>query len=138
MAGYSQTPLERKLGLVNARGVRPSRAAVVDPPSNYRELLGEFAPEAIDPAGSSALEWVQAFCTDEDQLRARFPELRDRLTPAGQLWICWPKKSSGRQTSLTETLVREIGLATGLVDVKVAAVDETWSGLKFVRRLTDR
>ncbi len=71
-------------------------------------------------------------------MERRFAELARALAPAGMLWISWPKKASGVATDLTEDVIRLIGLAHGLVDVKVAAVDEVWSGLKFVRRVKDR
>ncbi|UQX87303.1 hypothetical protein M6D93_13455 [Jatrophihabitans telluris] len=135
MAGYSSTPLERKLGLVSASGTAPPRTAVVHPPDDYERLLPDHAPERD---GTGEVEWLHAFFVDAAAMEAEFPGLRDRITTAGQLWISWPKKASGVATTLTENIVREIGLAAGLVDVKVAAVDETWSGLKFVRRLADR
>jgi hypothetical protein len=88
--------------------------------------------------GPRPYEVVLAFCPDRAALRRRFAPLAGRLTPAGALWISWPKKSSGVATDLDENVVRDHGLAVGLVDVKVAAVDATWSGLKFVRRVADR
>jgi hypothetical protein len=81
---------------------------------------------------------IVGFCRDQSALLAGFPRWRERLTEAGGLWIGWPKKSSGVTTDLTEAVVREHGLAQGLVDNKVAALDGTWSGLRFVVRLTDR
>ena len=81
---------------------------------------------------------ILAFCPDARRLRERFARLAPRLTTAGALWIAWPKKASGVTTDLDENVVRDVGLAEGLVDVKVIAIDQTWSGLKFVRRLRDR
>jgi hypothetical protein len=81
---------------------------------------------------------VLLFCPDRARMTARWPALVPRLRTAGRLWVCWPKKSSGVATDLGENAVREFGLAHGLVDVKVCAVDATWSGLAFVRRLRDR
>jgi hypothetical protein len=78
------------------------------------------------------------FVATKADLAKRFPKLRDRLTSSGMLWIAWPKRSSGATTDLGENVVRVLGLEHGLVDVKVCAVDSTWSGLKFVRRLSDR
>src|SRR5206468_13099749 len=80
------------------------------------------------------LDFVQVFTKEKQELERRFAELARALAPAGMLWISWPKKASGVATDLTEDVIRAIGLAHGLVDVKVAAVDEVWSGLKFVRR----
>jgi hypothetical protein len=84
---------------------------------------------------------VLLFCPDRMNLHRRFEPTSFKLTSAGALWVCWPKKASGVSTDLTEQNVREYGLQAGggvFVDVKVAAIDSTWSGLKFVRRLTDR
>ena len=72
------------------------------------------------------------------ELRKHFPRLRDRLETNGMLWVAWPKKAAKIETDVSESVVREFGLREGLVDVKICAVDETWSGLKFVRRLRDR
>jgi hypothetical protein len=78
------------------------------------------------------------FVTTRRALEKTFPRLRDRLETNGMLWVAWPKKTAKVETELSETVVREYGLAKGLVDIKICAVDETWSGLKFVRRLKDR
>ena len=89
-------------------------------------------------AAGSSYDVVLAFCPDQRRLLQRFERLAPRLTTAGALWIAWPKKASGIATNLDENVVREVGLGQGLVDVKVIAIDPTWSGLKFVRRLRDR
>jgi hypothetical protein len=78
------------------------------------------------------------FVTAKTDLEMRFPKAADRLAPAGMLWVAWPKKASGVPTDLNENIVRDIGLAAGLVDTKVCAIDDVWSGLKFVIRLKDR
>jgi hypothetical protein len=88
--------------------------------------------------GREPYDVVLLFAPDSARLTARWPLLVPRLSTAGRLWVCWPKKASGVPTDLTEDVVRDFGLAGGLVDVKVAAVDATWSGLAFVRRLRDR
>jgi hypothetical protein len=131
-AGYSGTPLARKLGIADGSRVLVSGA----PP---RWLL-EAPPGATVHAkpGRGPYDVVLAFCGDGRELRRRFAPSAGRLTPAGALWIAWPKKSSGVATDVDENVVRAHGLACGLVDVKVCAVDATWSGLKFVRRLADR
>jgi hypothetical protein len=131
-AGYSGTPLADKLG------IKPgSRLQFVDAPASLPALLGPL------PAGARAVErgtldFAMLFVKSGSELEKRFAKLRDRLETNGSLWVSWPKKASGVSTDLTENVVREVGLAAGLVDVKVCAVDETWSGLKFVRRLKDR
>lgn len=131
-AGYSGTPLIDKLGIKS-----DSRLQFVAPPANLPALLGPL-PGGVREIASGPLDFAMLFVGKKSELEKRFGELRDRLTPSGTLWVSWPKKTSGVATDLTEDVVRRIGLAEGLVDVKVCAVDETWSGLKFVRRLKDR
>jgi hypothetical protein len=89
-------------------------------------------------AGTKSYDVILAFCPDRRRLQQRFPRLMPRLTTAGALWVSWPKRASGVDSDLDENVVRDIGLSAGLVDVKVAAVDDVWSGLKFVRRVRDR
>ncbi len=134
MAGYSGTPLPRKLG-IPASG----RAALIDAPRGFLRLLGPW-PKKLEklPMLSSPLDYIHLFTIERSALQALFPKARDSLVKTGTLWVSWPKQASGRATDLTENVVREIGLAAGLVDVKVCAVDETWSGLKFVYRRKDR
>ena len=132
-AGYSGTPLHRKLG------VKPgSRVLLSAPPPGF--ALDEVPPDAVvhTRAAGSAYDVIVAFCPDRARLERRFGPLAERLTTAGALWVAWPKRASGVVSDLDENVVREAGLGEGLVDVKVIAVDETWSGLKFVRRLRDR
>jgi hypothetical protein len=133
-AGYSGTPLPRKLGIrVGAR------VALVGAPAGFDELLGEL-PEGVSvsrrlrPRG----DVVVAFFTARRSLERRLGGLMRSLDPAGGLWIAWPKRASGVDTDLTENVVRELGLAAGLVDNKVCAIDGTWSGLRLVYRLRDR
>lgn len=89
-------------------------------------------------AGRASYDVIVAFCRDIAGLRRRFAPLVEHLVVNGALWAAWPKRASGVATDLTENVVREHGLSVGLVDVKVSAIDDTWSGLKFVRRLADR
>ncbi len=131
-AGYSGTPLVRKLG------IKPgARIQIVSEPPDFRSVLGPM-PEGVKPSPRGELDFAMVFTRTIADLEKRFVVLRDRLAPNGSLWVSWPKKSSGVSTELTENVVRDFGLEHGLVDVKVCAVDETWSGLKFVRRLKDR
>jgi hypothetical protein len=134
VAGYSGTPLLQKLG------IRPGfRVALRAAPDDFPKTLGAL-PEGValgrGRRGSTDVvvqfaDWRRLLCKD-------FEKSRTLLHPAGALWICWPKRASKRPTDLTEDVVREVGLGNGLVDVKVCAVDEVWSGLKFVYRLKDR
>jgi hypothetical protein len=130
--GYSRTPLLEKLG------IKPgARVQLVAAPKGFAELLGEL-PERARVASRGTLDFAMLFVKSKSELDKGFARLRDRLETNGMLWVAWPKKSSGVASDLTEGVVRDFGLASGLVDVKVCAVDETWSGLKFVRRLKDR
>ena len=130
--GYSGTPLVDKLGIKSG-----ARLLLVSEPKDFARLLGGL-PEGSRVASRGALDFVMLFVKSQSDLRKRFARLRDRLESNGMLWVAWPKKTSGVETDLTEGVVRVFGLESGLVDVKVCAVDNTWSGLKFVRRLKDR
>lgn len=131
-AGYSGTPLVRKLGVKSG-----SRVAFVDEPADFSSLLIGL-PDDLIVTKRGELDYAHLFVTSFSKLKRDFSPLMKRLAPAGMLWVSWPKKSSGVATDLSENLIRDHGLAEGLVDVKVCAIDETWSGLKFVRRLKDR
>jgi hypothetical protein len=130
--GYSGTPLVDKLG------IKPgARLQFVTEPRDFAGLLGGL-PDGTRIASRGSLDFAMLFVKARSELEKRFARLRDRLEPNGMLWVAWPKKASGVETDLTEGIVRTFGLESGLVDVKVCAVDDTWSGLKFVRRLKDR
>jgi len=134
VAGYSARSLADKLGITSGAPL-----VVVGAPRGYRRILEPLPPRTrIGSRVARGAPWIQLFVTRQAELARRFPVLARALAPAGMLWISWPKASSGVATDLTENVVRAIGLAERLVDVKVCAVDETWSGLKFVRRLKDR
>ncbi|MBF6276581.1 MULTISPECIES: hypothetical protein [Nocardia] len=133
MAGYSGAPLARKLG------IRPgNRVLLAQAPSGF---VLEPLPEQVclqRRAGRAQYDVIVGFCPDYRSLDRGFGTWCARLTQAGGLWVAWPKKSSGVATDLSDTVVREFGLAAGLVDNKTCAIDETWSGLRFVVRLADR
>jgi hypothetical protein len=134
MAGYSGTPLVKKLG------VRPgARLHIVGAPADYARTLGELPEGVVEVKALKApLDFIQFFTTSRKALESKFSALAKSLAPAGMLWISWPKKASKVETDVTEDVVRGIALKGGLVDVKVCAVDDVWSGLKLVRRLKDR
>jgi hypothetical protein len=133
-AGYSGTPLPRKLGMRDG-----SRVLLSGAPPGFEETLGELPPSVeLLAAGATELDVVVVFVLDLESLRAQFAPLAAALQPAGGLWVAWPKRSSGVATELTENVVREFGLNEGLVDNKVCAIDATWSGLRFVWRVRDR
>jgi hypothetical protein len=135
MPGYSGTPLPKKLGIKGGFRVR-----LVNAPADVRaELRGALAEcEDVDVKQGDALDFAMVFTKSRAELAKEFSRMAKALSSAGMLWVSWPKKSSGVATDVDENVVREIGLDAGLVDVKVCAVTEVWSGLKFVRRLKDR
>ena len=134
MAGYSGTPLVRKLG------IRPNeRITALQAPENYASLLGELPEGAVLTTRASAgAQFIHLFVTRRTDLEKRLATLRTILTDAGMLWISWPKKASGVLTDVTEDTIRAVALPLGFVDVKVCAVDETWSGLKLMIRRANR
>ena len=134
MAGYSKRSLVEKLGIKDG-----AKIAILNAPRGYDRTLGKLPNNVRRGARASGpLDFLQFFTSEQRELERQFAALERALAPAGMLWISWPKQSSGVPTDLTENAIRAIGLAHGLVDVKVAAVDDVWSGLKFVRRLKDR
>jgi len=133
MPGYSGTPLPKKLGIKAGFRVQLANA-----PSEVRAELREALAECTVVKQGDALDFAMIFSKSRTELTKEFSRVAKLLAPAGMLWISWPKKSSGVATDVDENGVREIGLAAGLVDVKVCAVTEIWSGLKFVRRVKDR
>ena len=134
MAGYSGTPLPKKLGIKESQ-----RIAFINAPEGFRGELGQL-PGGVEilKRPVAPLDLIICFVKSEKELVANFEKLALKLTATGMLWIAWPKKTAGVATDLTENVVQRIGLAAGLVDTKVCAIDETWSGLRFVIRLKDR
>ena len=133
-AGYSGTPLPRKLGIKEG-----SRVAVLSAPDGFDATLGALPDGvAVRPQARGPLDVIVFFTTSRAALERRIPTLRTALDPAGRLWVAWPKRASGVATDVTEDVVREIALAHRLVDNKVAAIDATWSGLQLVIRVADR
>jgi hypothetical protein len=141
-SGYSGTPLPRKLGIKEGASV-----ALLQEPDGFRETLGEL-PDGVSvttrasvprnsPVGGS-LDVVVAFFTRRVELEKRLPALMGAMDVDGALWISWPKRSSGVETDITEDTLREVCLPLGLVDNKVCAIDETWSGLRLVYRKENR
>ena len=134
MAGYSGTPLPRKLG------IKPeSRLAIVGAPEGFDRTLGEL-PERVEVRSRARgpLDVIVFFTTSRAELARRFERLAGALDPTGALWVAWPKKASRVETDMTENAVREVALPRGLVDNKICAIDETWSGLRLVIRRENR
>jgi hypothetical protein len=134
VAGYSGTPLPKKLG------IKPGHAvAFPGAPDDFAATLGELPDGVtIKRRPVAPTDVVVAFFEARSALERRLAGLAKAIFPDGGLWIAWPKRSSGVQTDITEDVVRELALASGLVDNKVCAIDETWSGLRLVYRLRDR
>jgi hypothetical protein len=134
MAGTSGKPLSQKLGL------KPGFRIFADsPPKPYREIVGPLPDGAKLLAHAAApLDMAHLFATEAAGLAARLKRLRATIAPDGMIWVSWPKKASGFATDLSDVVVRETALPLGLVDVKVCAIDEVWSGLKFVIPVAQR
>jgi len=137
-SGYSGTPVATKLGIKEG-----STVVLVRAPEGFETVL-EPLPRGVDlrrrlpSGGRRTVDVALLFTTSLADLDRRFPDVAAALRPAGGLWVAWPKRSSGVQTDASENPVRDIGLAHGLVDNKVCAMTDVWSGLRFVRRLKDR
>ena len=134
MAGCSHTPLLQKLG------IKPGLTVVtINAPTNYRRLLGTI-PESVTFSDrlKPDSDLVHVFIRKRSELANRLPVLREKIADTGIVWVSWPKRSSGMPTDVTEDVIRDIALPLGLVDVKVCAIDETWSGVKLMIRRTNR
>ncbi len=130
MAGYSGTPLPQKLGIKSGM-----RVIAIGAPENYRALLGKLPDDvAFSNRPHLGAQFIHFFVKRRSDLEKQLPRLLKRLADDGTLWISWPKKSSRVASDVTEDVIRAVALPLGLVDVKVCAVDETWSGLKFMIR----
>jgi hypothetical protein len=135
-AGYAGTPLARKLGIGEGDEV-----ALIGAPERYEDTLGELPDVAslhTDLADDARYDVIVAFITQRSELEAELPRLRIRMAPACGLWIAWPKRTSRVPTDVTDQVIRDVVLPTGLVDNKVCAIDETWSGLRLVIRKQNR
>jgi hypothetical protein len=135
-AGYSGTPLPVKLGIGE-----DDEVALIGAPERFEDTLGDLPGVAslhTDLADDARYDVIVAFMTRRSELEAELPRLRARMAPACGLWIAWPKRASGVPTDLTDDVVREIALPTGLVDNKVCAIDQTWTGLRLVIRRENR
>lgn len=135
-AGYSTTPLAKKLGIKEG-----CQALFVDVPTDYFQLFEAFPKiheVELQMASSGSLDFIHLFSTTQLDFQAQSLTLKPLLKPSGMLWVSWPKKASTIESNLNRDLIRDYLLANGLVDVKVCAIDSDWSGLKFVYRLKDR
>jgi hypothetical protein len=134
MAGYSKRSLVDKLGIKSGQKIH-----IANSPKNYAGTLGPLPDKTVLTRSlQGKCDFIQFFTQNRKELESTFRKLKQHLAPAGSLWISWPKGASGIKTDVNENVAREIGLKNGLVDIKVCAVDDVWSGLKFVFRLEDR
>ena len=132
MAGYSGTPLVKKIG------IKPGhRLAIFNPPKGFEKELAPL-PDGVVNSEKAPVDVIILFAANQSVLEKNLSKLAGKLAPEGMLWVAWPKTSSGVPTDLKEGLVQKTGLASGLVDIKVCAVNEVWSGLKFVIPVKDR
>jgi hypothetical protein len=138
LAGYSGTPLVKKIG------IKPGhRLALVDAPTGFKKELVDLPADvelvsADEKAKAAPLDVVLFFMESRATLEKHLPKLKSRIGQAGMIWAAWPKRTSGVETDLNENIIRDSGLAMGLVDIKVCAINEVWSGLKFVIPVKDR
>jgi hypothetical protein len=134
MAGYSGTPLAKKLGIKPGTVLK-----LVSAPEHYFELFTDL-PDDVIQADRTKIpkDVIHIFVTEMSELEKLLPRLKKELKPAGMIWVSWPKKAAKVATDISENPIRDLALASGLVDVKVCAVDETWSGLKLVIPVKDR
>jgi hypothetical protein len=134
MAGYSETPLQKKLGIKENTTI-----FIVNAPKQYFDWISPLPEKTqIKARLSPELDFIHVFVFSKKDFESEFRRCKKNLKKDGMLWVSWPKKSSKVATDLDENIIREFGLKNGLVDVKVCAVDEIWSGLKFVYRVKDR
>jgi hypothetical protein len=127
---YSSTSLFKKLGLKDSMNVK-----FINPPTNY---ISQFKNDVKLSTSEPPFDFIQLFSNKLEELKSELPYLKMQLKKDGIFWVSWYKKASGKKTELTDNIVRNVALETGLVDVKVCSVDEDWSGLKLVFRLKDR
>ena len=134
MAGYSSNPLFKKLGLKEGQAIR-----LIHPPEDYAILIGDaIVGLTINDEAGAGLDFIHLFTNSLKELEDVLPRIKEQIKKSGAIWISWYKKSAKQETELTENMIRDAALANGLVDVKVCAINDSWSGLKLVFRLKDR
>jgi len=134
MAGYSGTPLQKKLGIKEGLSL-----FVLEPPKEYFNWISPLPSDVqVKVKLTSQVDFIHLFVKEQKIYSKEFVRCKKQLKKDGMMWISWPKKASKVPTDLDENIIRDFGLKNGLVDVKVCAVDEVWSGLKFMYRIKDR
>ncbi|MGZ3751430.1 MAG: DUF3052 family protein [Mucilaginibacter sp.] len=133
-AGYSGTPLAKKLGIKEGFHI-----GLINTPEYYIRLFTDLPANLyFEDADDIKTDFIHFFTKSKDEYMSFLPELKNRIKPNGMIWVSWPKKASKVQTDITEEIIRNFAIKTGLVDIKVCAVDDTWSGLKLVIPVKDR
>jgi hypothetical protein len=133
-AGYSGTPIAKKLGIKSG-----FKVSLINAPEYYLTLFSDLPPDLyFDKASNTGIDFVHLFIKNRDEYEKILPELKNHIKPDGMIWVSWPKKASKITTDVTEDIIRNLALQTGLVDIKVCAVDDVWSGLKLVIPVKDR
>jgi hypothetical protein len=134
LRGYSGTPLAKKLGIKSGFHIR-----LINAPENYPMLFTDLPAELyFENEAAVKIDFIHLFTKSKDEYTALLPKLKERIKSNGMIWVSWPKKASKVPTDTTEDIIRNFALQTGLVDIKVCAVDDIWSGLKLVIRVKDR
>jgi hypothetical protein len=134
MSGYSSTPLYKKLGIKEGFSVR-----FINPPANYNQLIGEITKQiTVTNRKGQQVDFIHFFTNSLKEFEKTLPIIKNEILKNGTIWVSWYKKSAKKPTELNEAIIRDTALAIGLVDVKVCAIDDDWSGLKLVYRLKDR
>lgn len=132
-SGYSTTPLARKLGIKEGFVIR-----LINAPENYFTLFEDWPEKVTVAKNKRQKNFIHFFCTESKELFAQLPVLKNELVDNGMIWVSWPKKAAKLKTDITEDVIRNFALQIGLVDIKVCAVDATWSGLKLVIPIAQR
>lgn len=133
MPGYSKTPLIKKLGIKEGFKIK-----FINTPEDYLELIGPLPANTKIIRSTVPCDFIHFFTNQVKELQSSLPQLRKQIFPNGTIWVSWYKKSSGKQSEITEDIIRSTALALGMVDIKVCAIDEDWSGLKIVIRKENR
>jgi hypothetical protein len=133
MSGYSSTPLAKKLGIKSGFNI-----SLINAPAYYFDLFTDLPADLVINDLSGKKDFIHFFIKQKDEYISQLPVLKQQLKPEGMIWASWPKKSSKIITDITETIIRNYAIQIGLVDIKVCAVDEIWSGLKLVIPVKNR
>jgi len=133
MSAYSSTPPAKKLGIKSGFKIK-----LVNAPAHYFQLFTDMPEDVHVTEGKEPKDIIHFFTKEQKELNKLLPKLKQELVQNGAIWVSWPKKAAGIPTDVTENIIRDLALSIGLVDIKVCAVDDTWSGLKLVIPVKDR